>query len=182
MYKKQIITFVQIVYIFYNVVGWAVKKGREGQNYIDRLQSESGVILSLLSGLSVSPDWAWRERQKDELASLMRHRGERHVPALNSDFSLWPMWLYKACIFYTVFTKMYVVVKINKLQKNIYCINFNFRRKKKLNVIIPSIPFVCPQKCVLSLDNTEPLQQRPIQLSNSWLHEQHHNQRIWRCI
>lgn len=68
---------------------------------------------------AVSFSLSVRQKEKPKLVSLTRHQGEWHVPALKSDFSLWRMWLYKACIFYTVFTKMYVVVKINKLQKKL---------------------------------------------------------------
>lgn len=55
-------------------------------------------------------------------------QGERHVPALTSDFSLWRMWLLKACIFYMVFTKVYVVVKKQTMNyKQSYC---TFKKKK----------------------------------------------------
>lgn len=62
-----------------------------------------------------------------------------------SFFSLWRTWLYRACIFYTLFTEMYVVVGGGGLQKLVkqkekmhiniyiytYCTNFNFRGLKE---------------------------------------------------
>lgn len=91
------------------------------------------------------------KRIQSKVVSLMRPQGEWHVPALKSDFSLWRTWLYEACIFYTVFTKMYVVVKINELQKKsnlLYKFYFQTLKKKKKRKQNTQHPF-CVCVCVL---------------------------------
>lgn len=103
--KKKVVSLYKLKQVgsysiyFYNIIGQAVeiKKTTEIQillpffSFLVRVHSESsGHVSGLLSSL-LSPDLAQigdRKRVQSKLVSLMRHQGERHVPALKSDFSL----------------------------------------------------------------------------------------------